>query len=132
MNIIVDKITAFVGEVINIRATLTDEKLTPLPDKKVDFYADAQIIGSNVTDSEGTAKVSWNTSSWLPGAYTVTADYAGDEIYSPNSGNGMVTINSGLDNVSSNITTEALPIIPNNATLAKVFNEDALEFDRSY
>lgn len=135
LNLVIDKITAFVGEVINIRATLTDENLTPLSDRKIDFYADAQIIGSNVTDSEGTAKVSWNTSSWLPGAYTVTADYAGDEIYSPTSGDGMIALNSGLDDVSSNITTKALPIIPENGTihsLAKVFNEETLDFDRDY
>lgn len=131
LNIVLDKVKFFIGEVIEIQATLTDQHSNPLPDKKIDFYADEQIIGTNLTDSAGTAKVSWNTSSWLPGAYTIRADYAGDGVLEPVSATRSVILQGGD---SSNITTEALPI-PENVTLpalAKVFNEDNIGFDRGY
>ncbi|MDP3698369.1 MAG: Ig-like domain-containing protein [Nanoarchaeota archaeon] len=80
--LIVNKITAFVGDVVNIEAMLRDENQTPIPDKKVDFYAD-ELIGSDITDNEGRAKIEWNTSSWLPGAYKITANFTGDEVFEP-------------------------------------------------
>ena len=80
LNLVLDKVKFFIGEAVEIRAILTDQNSNPLLNKKVDFYAGEQIIGSKVTDEEGTAKVSWNTSSWLPGTYTIRTDYAGDEM----------------------------------------------------
>lgn len=92
LNLVLDKVKFFVGEVIDIKATLTDQNSNPLTDKKVDFYADEQIIGSNATDTEGTARVAWNTSSWMPGVYTIKANYMDDGGYGPISKNTSITL----------------------------------------
>ena len=107
LNLIADKFTVIVGDVINIHAFLTYENQTPLPDKKIDFYAD-ELIGSDVTDNEGKAEIQWNTSTWLPKAYTITANYTGDGELAPVSMGVNIEIqdnNTGLENRSLNNTT---------------------------
>lgn len=84
LEIIIDRVSVFIGEVVNIQAILKFENETPLPDQKIDFYAD-KYIGSDTTDIEGKAEIKWNTSAWLPNVYTVTANYSGDEQLSPSS-----------------------------------------------
>lgn len=110
LNLVLDKVKFFVGEVIEIQATLTDQNSNPLPDKKIDFYADEQIIGTNLTDSEGTARVAWNTSSWLPGAYSIRADYAGDETSEPVSATRAVILEGEK-------ITEPEAIVPENIAI---------------
>ncbi len=127
LNLVLDKVKYFVGEVIEIKATLTDQNSNPIPDKKIDFYADEKIIGSNMTDIEGTAKVGWNTSSWMPGAYIIKADYAGDEGRGPISKNANVAL-IGLNNPNATIPTN----VSTSSTLEEDFtieNKMLNEFD---
>ncbi len=75
-----NKITAFVGDIIHIEAILTYENSTPISDKKIDFYATNEVIGSETTNAEGDTAVQWDTTAWLPEVYTISAHYAGEDI----------------------------------------------------
>lgn len=108
--LIADKITAFVGEVVNIEAILKNENQTPIPDKKVDFYAD-EYLGSDVTDGEGKANIKWNTSSWLPGIYQIQANFSGDEVLEPVSESIDVEVKESLLSSSATENYTISPII---------------------
>ncbi|HLD73180.1 MAG TPA: CARDB domain-containing protein [Candidatus Nanoarchaeia archaeon] len=92
LTLIIDKLTAIVGEIINIQAFLKDNNQTPIPDQKIDFYAD-EYLGSDITDIGGKAEINWDTFSRIPGFYTIIANYSGDEVISPNSVNLEIKIN---------------------------------------
>lgn len=91
LSLVAQKITALVGEIISLEATLTDENITPLPNKKINFYSD-KSLGSRLTDTAGKAQLEWDTSSWLPGVYTISAQYEGDETTKPASAEIQVTL----------------------------------------
>ena len=122
LNLVLDKVKFFIGEAVEIRAILTDQNSNPLLNKKVDFYAGEQIIGSKVTDEEGTAKVSWNTSSWLPGTYTIRTDYAGDEMSEPVSAMRSIILQ---ENVNWNVTPRDEETIPVDPLVEGPINETA-------
>ena len=122
LNLVLDKVKFFIGEAVEIRAILTDQNSNPLLNKKVDFYAGEQIIGSKVTDEEGTAKVSWNTSSWLPGTYTIRTDYAGDEMSEPVSAMRSIILQ---ENVNWDVTPRDEETIPVDHLVEEPINETA-------
>ena len=95
IKLILDKISYFVGEIIGIKAILTLENQTPLPDKKIDFYAQ-DYIGSDITNKEGVAEIFWNSSLIFPNSYVIVANYSGEEGYAPSSMGANVLINENV------------------------------------
>ena len=77
LNIITNKIKAFIGEIINIQTVLTYDNNTPVAGKKVDFYTE-EFIGSQTTDEDGKANLLWNTSSLPTSHQSILAVYEGD------------------------------------------------------
>ena len=128
LNLIIDKLTAFAGEVINIQALLTYQNASPIANQKVDFYVN-ELLGSNITNEEGKASLVWNTSVTVPDSYIILANYSGDSEY----GSSSAEVNLLLENIPPQLSVEAvIPPVAKQHVLAKVFDQDNLEYDREY
>ena len=102
ISLVVDGAKAFVGEVVNIKAILTDENYTPITDKRIDFYAD-ELIGSDLTDNGGVAEISGDTSRYSPRLYTITANYSSDNLLKSSSTNIDVLVEDFTINRVNNL-----------------------------
>jgi len=107
LSLVADKITAFVGDMITLQATLTDDEENPLAEKKVDFYAD-DYIGSDVTDDGGKAEIQWETSGILPNPYSVTARYEGDDSSELASADVEVVVEELVEVVNSSVANASV------------------------
>jgi len=77
LRLVLDKLSAVKGDIIEMTAFLSYENSSPVPDKKIDFYFDEDKIGEEYTDDEGYASVEYDTSQADPGTYEVRAEYTG-------------------------------------------------------
>jgi hypothetical protein len=131
MALIIDKLKAFIGEIVKITAILTYENDTPIEGEIIDFYQE-ELIGSAITDAFGQAIILWNTSGLSEGTYGITASYGGtaDHVSSSNSfivglygqdnseGINESTNESINQSINTNLSDNLLTItIPNNFTL---------------
>ena len=81
---LVAKANAYVGDLINIEATLTYDNYTPIVGQEINFYTD-EFIGSEITNKLGTAEIDWDTSNLLPGTYPITVNFSPSELLEMNS-----------------------------------------------
>lgn len=147
LRLIINTISAVVGELIRIQATLTYENDTPISGKQINFYSNRysneyphKYLGSNLTDIEGKASIEWDTSRLLPGFYFLTANFSGEgnlamtsaavNLFLSNSNKtDAADANNSLENDSlelelpkiENLTTENLTI--GNLTLLSIYTE---------
>ncbi|MFH1275980.1 MAG: LamG-like jellyroll fold domain-containing protein, partial [Candidatus Woesearchaeota archaeon] len=62
------------GEWLKIKAWLTDENNLAVANEEINFYLANELIGTEITDSEGFATIAWNTSSLEVGSYLVNVN----------------------------------------------------------
>ncbi len=79
LNIVIDKLIAIKGEMVNIRASLYFQNGSPVQGQTVGFYIDSEKIDESITDDSGLAMVDWDTSSVEPGVYLIGVDFPGAE-----------------------------------------------------
>jgi len=64
------------GQMLDIKALLTYENLTPIPDQELMFYGNKTQIGSNQTSETGWARINWIPG--ISGNYIINATYSGN------------------------------------------------------
>ncbi len=78
LSLVINKVKAFTGDILALKARLNYENGSPIPEEKVSFYysnkteGSENLIGSSLSDSTGFASVNWDTSN-LFGNYTIKA-----------------------------------------------------------
>jgi|SRR3989344_4360449 len=92
LELILNKVSVVIGEIIKYKAYLTYSNNTPLAEKPVDFYAGEDKVGSDVTDESGFAKFLWNTSGFPAGTYVLMADYKGDGVMGASSATEQIVL----------------------------------------
>lgn len=108
INLILEKLSFIRGEMLEIKARLSYENETPIPDKPINFYVDEEKIGTKTTDTSGLAELFWNTSLLPVGAYTVDVNYSGSGILEGSADSTQIIINEetveGVLNETANQT----------------------------
>lgn len=94
LTLILDKVHALQGDVVNINARLSYENDSPIVNEPIQFYANSQQIGVEKTTDSGLAELFWNTSPFSPGNYRVRATYAGNTRQSTVATSSELTIDS--------------------------------------
>lgn len=89
------------GDKTDLKAVLTDYNGNPLKDKTVTFSLNGVVIGKTMTDSTGTATLSYIITQTI-GTYTITANFLEDDIYSSSTGKGTLTVNPIDTNLTVN------------------------------
>ena len=71
---------ASIGEVVEITAKLKYDNGTVIPGETIGFYdiTENSLIGSDITDANGIAKVLYNLSGISTGTHTIKANFSGD------------------------------------------------------
>ncbi len=77
IDLVLSSLSIIKGEIFTISARLSYENNTSIPDKALDFYEDSGYLGSNITDENGIAILSVNTSEHTDGNHTVNVTYGG-------------------------------------------------------
>ncbi|UTB32260.1 MAG: Ig-like domain repeat protein [Methanobacterium sp. ERen5] len=80
------------GDKNDLTAVLTDYNGNPLKDKTVTFSINGVVVGKVLTDSTGTATLSYAITQTI-GTYTITANFLKDDIYASSTGKGTLTVN---------------------------------------
>lgn len=89
-----------VGDTITIENKLTDKEGNPLANKIIDFYINGKYIGSNETDKNGIAKITYTFNN--SGTYIITTKYNGNELYYESNASVNVSVKEKTN--SSNAT----------------------------
>jgi predicted outer membrane repeat protein len=79
------------GDKTDLKAVLTDYNGNPLKDKTVTFSINGVVVGNALTDSTGTATLTYTITQTI-GNYNITANFAEDDIYAASIGKGTLTI----------------------------------------
>ena len=103
-NLAVDDVNGNKGENVDLTATLTDEKGNPIKDKNVRFEVEGVEVGSNNTNDDGIATVSYNILQ-NPGTYTITAIFDGDDEYYGTENYADLTVNKFNSNIIADDVT---------------------------
>ncbi len=80
-----------IGSSIGISAKLTDHSGNPLPGQTVGFSVGGSSIGSVVTDSSGTASLTYHVN-LAAGSYSIVATYSGTSTYVDSSATGPLIV----------------------------------------
>ena len=80
--LLVNDVTCTRGNVCKLKANLSTQTDKPLSNETVTFYNNGTKIGENITDSNGQVSYS-NTCDLMGGTYPITAQYTGNDYYSP-------------------------------------------------
>jgi hypothetical protein len=91
-HLLVDDVTGKEGGHINLTAVLKDENNSLLSNKIVAFAINGQTIGTAVTDSTGSAKLSYIIKQTI-GNYNITAYFEQDDIYAASTNRGILKVN---------------------------------------
>ncbi|MDO8869829.1 MAG: Ig-like domain-containing protein [Methanobacteriaceae archaeon] len=91
-HIVMDNITSFPGQKINLMANVTDLNSTPVNEENITFKVNGISVGTaNILS--GLATLNWQVpSNWIAGTYNITAEYSGTN-YQTNSTNSTLTLN---------------------------------------
>ncbi len=84
------------GQKIMLKGKLlrTSDK-TPLVGRTLTFSVDGNQVGTAVTGSTGSARLSYPIPELSIGVHTLTVSFAGDDTYNATSGNGTLTVTKG-------------------------------------
>ena len=99
--ITVTNVTGKHGAKTNLTAVLKDAYGNPLSGKTVTFSINGDVVGKAVTDSTGTATISYIISQTI-GSYTITASFLQDDTYASSTGKGTLTVNP----IETNLTVK--------------------------
>jgi predicted outer membrane repeat protein len=90
--IVVNPISGYKGEVANLTANLTDTHgNVPVSGKTVRFSVNGNVVGTNVTDSNGIATLPY-TIQENSGIYTILAEFTGDTTYATSSNTNTINV----------------------------------------
>ena len=89
--IILNGVTGITGKIVNLIAKITDNNGNPLSGKTIQFLIDGKAIGSNVTDSTGTAVLSHKVTE-TQGSHVITAKFVGDNTYASSQNTSKLTV----------------------------------------
>jgi len=112
--IVVDPVTANVGETVKLIAKLTNHAGNPISGATVNFYwANGTLIGSNTTDSSGIAIIYYTLAEEFNAMFYVS--YSGNTTFNGSkSGNSSLVSNSKPTSPQNPIPQPQNPIQPNN------------------
>ena len=104
------RITGYNGEVTNLTSQLTDSNGNPIANKSITFRINDAIVGSAITDSNGTATLTYNITQ-TKGTYNFDACFYGDGTYDNCIGSGNLIVNPiqtklSVNNITSNYGSE--------------------------
>lgn len=102
-------------------AALVDEFGSPVNGRTIEFEVAGETVGSSVTNSSGTATMSW-TPLLDAGTYAADATFAGDSLYDPSTGSGAVVIDRKATSVEY---TGSLKGAPNKVVTLSAVLKDA-------
>ncbi|UTB32410.1 MAG: Ig-like domain repeat protein [Methanobacterium sp. ERen5] len=102
-----DNITSFHAMPVNLTAKLTDKDGKPIPDKTINFKVNSIIVGSALTDSQGTATLNYNTLNSI-GTYSLEADLTGCDGYDNVIASGTLTVQA----IKTKLTLENVTSVP--------------------
>lgn len=91
-NLTVNDVKGHHGDKVNLKAVLKDEYGNPLGGKNVTFYISGKKVGTAITDSTGTATISYPITQTI-GNYVIYANSYADDIYEPSRNLGTLTVN---------------------------------------
>lgn len=100
-SIAVDNISSFNGKTVNLTASLTDQKGSPVTGKNITFKLNGTYIGTATTNNKGIATLNY-TITQTEGNYNITSDFTGDYIYVASTGAGNLKINTINTNIIIN------------------------------
>ena len=119
------------GELVKIKADLTDDSDNSLTEKEVNFYVNDDKIGSDTTDENGRAKFMWDTASHEPGVYLIKAEYDGDGNIEGSEDLGEITIekveNADFDNKIVETLENKGEVVKNTKNVINKINSDKVQ-----
>ena len=89
--ILVNSVSGITGKIVNLIAKITDNNGNPLSGKTIQFLIDGKSVGSNVTDSTGTAVLSHKVNE-TQGSHVITAKFVGDNTYTSSQNTSQLTV----------------------------------------
>lgn len=99
--VVVNSVTGGVGDTITHLAYLKTVAAAPVAGKTLTFKVDGTGIGtSSATNASGVALLNWTITPLSVGSHVITAQFAGDALYSPSSGNGTLNVTAALNTKS--------------------------------
>ncbi len=126
IDIFLSKLSIIRGEILTISAQLAYDNSTPIPGEELKFYEDSSYLGSNITDENGSAVLSVNTSEKYIGNFTINVTHGAFwnvsvvEIIAPD--NSTNEINSTA-NFSENASSELNATENSSANITAPLNE---------
>ncbi len=113
----VNPIIGYNGYTTNIIATLTNsENNLPISGKTIKFYLNNTLIGTALTNSNGTATLPYNVLVNI-GTYTILAQFIQDNTYAPsNNTNNLTVLPNSADVVLTNTASNYTPSLNSNVT----------------
>ena len=90
-NITLKSIAGIEGSIVKLIATITDIKGNPISGETIQFLIDGKSVGSNVTDSTGTAVLSHKVTE-TQGSHVITAKFAADNTYASSQNTSKLTV----------------------------------------
>ena len=92
-SLVVNPVTGFKGDKVNLIATLTDtHSNVPVSGKTIQFSIDGNIVGQSITDTSGTATYVY-TVIQNSGTYTVHTEFSQDGIYASSNNTNNLVVN---------------------------------------
>lgn len=89
--IISNSVSGITGKIVNLIAKITDNNGNPLSGKTIQFLIDGKTVGSNVTDSTGTAVLSHKVTE-TQGSHVITVKFVGDNTYTSSQNTSKLTV----------------------------------------
>jgi parallel beta-helix repeat protein len=91
--VVVDPVSGFKGDVVDLTATLTDTlNNVPLAGKSVQFSVNGNIVGTATTNAQGIATFAYTITQNI-GTYNILAEFLGDLTYEASSNTNDLTVN---------------------------------------
>jgi len=115
----VSNVTSVYNSNVNLTATLADNNSNLLFNQTVSFTVNGTSVGSDVTDSNGTATLNYPIN-LTSGIYNLTAVYAGDESlnYAGTTATGTLTVQGpSVYTVDSSLSNSDIQTVINNANV---------------
>ena len=105
--LVVDPVSGYYSNYVDLIATITDDSSVPISDLLVDFYVDNGWVGNALTDVSGVATISYYIIQGA-GTYPILAQFLGDTVYSGSTALNNLTV----DLIATSLVVEG-PTDPN-------------------
>jgi hypothetical protein len=117
----VTNLSAAVGQTVTLSALMQrSQDGVPIPGKTISFKIDTTSIGTAVTVGNGVASLKYTVPLSLgAGSHVITANFAGDTDYAPNSGTGSLMVYFNTRLTVTNVKANPGQTVPLQATLRR-------------